>query len=141
VTDVPRQRSRETSRVRRITIDEKVGEKLIRALICGLADGVHEFSDQPQDWGEEKEFPIRPQTYAKMMGLPPEAEYQKQYPWDGLSEGQVFLSGEFEVTDDPKAPTQFKVSPGRREFVRIDQVKFFRERLKTQYSRLLQRKS
>ncbi len=134
-------RSRENRYVRRITIDERMGEKLIRVLVCDLADGVHEFSDRLEDWGAERELLVRPQTYAKTLGLPPGEQYQKQYPWDSLSEGQVFLSGEFEVTDDPQAPTRFRVSSGRKEFVRIDQIKFFRERLKKQYSKLLQRKS
>lgn len=141
VTDVARQRSGENSRVRRITVDEKMGERLVRVLICSLADGVQEFSDQLEDWGEEKDALMRPQTYAQTLGLPPGEQYQKLYPWDSLSEGQVFLSGEFEASDDPQAPTKFRVSPGRKEFVRIDQIKLFREDLKRQYSKLLQRKS
>lgn len=136
-----RQRSGENKRVRRITIDEKMGERLIRVLVCNLAGGVQEFSDELEEWGEEKDALMRPQTYAKILGLPPGEEYQEQYPWDSLSEGQVFLSGEFEVVDDPQAQPKFRVSPGRKEFVRIDQIKFFRERLKRQYSKLLQRKS
>jgi len=134
-------RSRENWPVRRITIDEKMGERLIRVLVCGLADGVHEFSDQLEDWGAEQEFLVRPQNYAKVLGLPAGEQYQKEYAWDGLSEGQVFLSGEFEVADDPKAPTRFQVSPGRKKFMRIDQIKVFRERFKRRYSDLLQRKS
>ena len=141
-------RSRENWPVRRITIDEKMGERLIRVLVCGLADGVHEFSDQLEDWGAEQEFLVRPQNYAKVLGLPAGEQHQKEYAWDGLSEGQVFLSGEFEVAprrggvaDDPKAPTKFQVSPGRKEFMRIDQIKVFRERVKSRYSDLLQRKS
>ena len=134
-------RSRENWPVRRITIDEKMGERLIRVLVCGLADGVHEFSDQLEDWGAEQEFLVRPQNYAKVLGLPAGEQHQKEYAWDGLSEGQVFLSREFEVADDPKAPTRFQVSPGRKEFMRIDQIRVFRERLKRRYSDLLQRKS
>ncbi len=134
-----RRQSNENKRVRRITIDDKLEEKLIRVLVCNLAPGVREFSDLPEDWGMERAFSMRPGNYAKMLGLPSGEQYQKQYTWDALSEGQVFLSGEFEA-DNPESPTKFRVVPGRKEFVRIDQVRFFRDRFKEQYAKLLKRK-
>ena len=129
------------SPVWRITVDEKMSTQLFRVLICGLADGVRDFGDRLEDWGPEQEVWIRPRTYARLLGLPDQPELRNRHSWETLSEGQVFLSGAFEVLGDRGAPTGFRVSPGRREFLRLDQVKAFRERLKRQYSDALRGRS
>jgi len=127
-------RSYRDAPVWRITVDEKMGADLFRVLICGLAPGVHEFSDRLEDWGPEEEVWIRPRTFARLLGLPAEPELREAFAWKRLSEGQVFLSGAFQALGDRDSPLGFRLSPGRREFLRLDQVKAFRERLKRQYS-------
>jgi len=56
-------------------------------------------------------------------------------PWETLEEGQVYLSGEFEVVGKKKSPEHFKVSPGKKAFMRIDNLEeFFREEVRYLYS-------
>jgi hypothetical protein len=104
--------------VRRITIDEKLSEDLIRVLISPLKEGIKKFRDQMEYWEEEKEELVRPGSFAKKMGIPPSKK--KQIKWDDLREGQAFLSGAFNVADAKKTPGRFEVNPRRKEFLSID---------------------
>ena len=124
-------RSQKNVGVRRITVDDQLTDDLIRLLICSLSEGVEEFSDLDTEWENEGEVYVRPETYAQELDIPS----SKTQPWETFDEGQVFLSGEFEVIgDDEKAPEGFKVSPGRKEFLRIDNLKIFKEQVKRLYS-------
>ena len=104
--------------VQRITIDEKLSEDLIRVLISPLKKGIKKFKDQLEYWEEEKEELVRPDSFAKKMGIP--FSKKKQIKWDTLREGQAFLSGSFDVVDTKKTPGKFEVNPRRKEFLSID---------------------
>jgi hypothetical protein len=46
-----------------------------------------------------------------------------QFPWKDLKEGQVFLSGEFEIKEEKSGDQIVKryfIHPGEKAFVRID---------------------
>lgn len=131
-------RSQENVLVRRITVDEQLADDLVRLLVCPLAQGVQEFFDRDEEWGEEEEVWVKRGTYTQDLGIPPAKE--KDCAWEELAEGQVFLSGEFEIVGCRAAPKYFKVSPGREEFLRIDGLEGFREGIKRIYSDLLARR-
>jgi len=131
-------RTQEDVLVRRITVDEQLADDLVRVVVCPLAQGVQEFFDRDEEWGEEEEVWVQRRTYAHDLGIPPPKE--KDCPWEELSEGQVFLSGEFEIVGCRAAPECFRVSPGREEFLRIDGLEGFREGIKRIYSDLLARR-
>jgi hypothetical protein len=119
--------------VRRITVDERLAGDLIRLVVCHLADGIEVFYDRQEDWGTERDVWTRPKDYAQKLGAP---DVQTP-PWESLEEGQLYLSGEFEVVGDRARPAYFRVRPGRREFVRIDNLEEYREGVKHLYSVLL----
>jgi hypothetical protein len=127
-------RSRRRVLVKRITVDEQLADDLIRVLISPLAEGVEQFFDREEDWEREREAWVQPQTYARRLGIP--ATEKEKWPWEALVEGQVFLSGEFETVGEP-APKHFKVSPGQREFLRIDNLEAVKEGTKWVQSDLL----
>jgi hypothetical protein len=104
--------------VRRITIDEKLSDDLIRALVSPLAKGAEEFGDRTENWGEEEEILIRPEDYLSKLDIP--SSKAKDLPWPDFREGQVFLSGQFRAVDEKEKPERFAVSPGQKEFLRID---------------------
>lgn len=128
------EQSRENVPVWRITVDEKLADDLIRLLTSPLAKGVREFYDGKNDWGEEEECLIYPGTYVREMGIP-ESE-AGEWLWADLKEGQVFLSGQFEVVGDMESPEKFVVSPGQRNFLRIDGL--VRRDIKRLYFKLLE---
>ncbi len=130
-------RSRKKVLARRITVDEKLADDLIRLVICRLAEGVEEFFDREGDWGKEREGWARPENYARKLGIP--SAERKEWPWERLAEGQVFVSGEFEIVGDRTAPEYFKVSQGRQEFFRIDDLGVFKDGVTRMYSELLTR--
>ncbi len=121
--------------VRRISVDEQLADDLIRLVICSLTKGIEVFTDRDEDWGMEREVLVKPKTYARRLGV----RSSSAPPWETLEEGQVFVSGEFEVVGDRRAPRYFKVSHGRREFLRIDDLEGFKEDVKWIYSELLKR--
>jgi len=123
--------SRKGVGVKRITVDEQLAEDLIRFEICSLNEGVEKFFDRVGIWGERKEELIRRTAYSRKLGIP--------LLWDTLKEGQVFLLGEFEIIGERTKPKHFKVSPGRKEFIRIDGLRKFRDKIKHTYSDLLAR--
>ncbi len=131
-------RSQEKVLVRRITVDEPLADDLIRLMICPLAGGVEEFFDREGDWGEEHEVWVRPETYTQKLGIP--SSEMENWPWEALTEGQVFLSGEFEIVGDRWPDRYFKVSRRRKEFLRIDDLEVFIEGVKREYSGSLSRR-
>lgn len=130
-------RSRKKVLVRRITVDEKLTDGLIRLVICRLAEGVEEFFDREGDWDKEQEAWARPKNYVRKLGIP--SELREEWPWGRLAEGQMFLSGEFEIVEDRTDPKYFKVSPGHQEFLRIDDLEVFKDGVRRIYSELLTR--
>jgi len=130
-------RRKKRALVWRIAVDERLADDLVRLLVCPLAEEVEEFFDRKGDWGKERERWVRPRSYVKKLGLPP--SQVEEWPWEALTEGQVFLSGQFEIVGDRQAPKYFKVSPGREEFLRIDNLEEFKRGTKRLYSYLLTR--
>jgi hypothetical protein len=137
--------------VRRITIDERLSEDLIRLEICELkkTSKSGEFKDEPDFWkdivqeGEEiLARPINPEEgsgkclYTDLMSIP-ESQVEK-FPWKDLKEGQVFLSGAFEVKEEQsgdKKVTRYFIRPGQEAFKQIDDD--VKENTKTLYYEIL----
>jgi len=123
-------------KVLRITIDERLSENLIRLEICKLVDigNSGEFKDEPGFWkdaakeGEEilvqsniSKHKSRKKLYTDLMSIP-KSQVDK-FPWKDLKEGQVFLSGEFEVKEKMiknKNVKQYFIHPGKESFEQID---------------------
>jgi len=126
---------KQTAPVRRITIDEKLGDNLIRILIANLKDKTAIFSDDSIYWKEEKEDFVRREDYQSKMEIPD--ENVEEWPWARLHEGQVFLSGRFQMHDNLGAKTAFVVDLQRRNFQRIDQL--FKDSFKRKYLAALER--
>jgi hypothetical protein len=122
--------------VRRITVDEQISEDLIRLEICELRkhDESGEFKDDPEYWKDivkegdeilarpiypEKEY--KKDIYTDLMAIP--ESQVKQFPWKDFKEGQVFLSGAFEVTEEVSGDKKIKryyICPGKKAFEQID---------------------
>ena len=92
----------EIATVRRITVDERLSDDLIRLEICELIkhDESGEFKDEPDFWKEivqeGEEIVARPPTkgrtsnealYTDVMSIP--ESLVKQFLWKDLEEGQV----------------------------------------------------
>ena len=126
---------KQISPVRRITIDEKLEDDLMRILIANLKDNVTTFSDDSTYWEEEEELLVRPDNYQKKIGMT--RDNAKKWPWDNLYEGQVFLVGRFRVSRNRGAQTTFVVDVKRRNFQCIDRL--IKERVKKKYLAALER--
>lgn len=143
--------------VLRITVDEMLSEDLFRLEICKLikTDKSGEFKDEPEYWQDiydkdGEEVMVRPdkpaknststiRSYVERMSIP--NAKLKQYPWKELKEGQVYLSGEFEIrTEKPgkKPIKQYFTSANKRAFERIDDDVY--ENTKTLYYKVLANK-
>jgi hypothetical protein len=124
--------------VRRITIDERLSEDLIRVVICPLAKGVRAFLDREGDWGPERQSLIRPKDYVRKLRIPdPEL-----WPWESLAEGHVYLSGQFEMVfkkkkDGIEELSYFEVRQGRDRFKRIDHLDVIRTSIHQLYAHAL----
>jgi len=137
--------------VRRITVDERLSEDLIRLEICELEnpDESGEFKDEPDYWRnilqEGEEILVRPvnperestkNLYTGVMSIPD--SQVKQFPWKDLKEGQVFLSGAFEVKEEQIRGEKVKryfICPGEKAFKQIDDD--VKENTKTLYYEIL----
>jgi hypothetical protein len=120
-------------RVRRITVDEKLSDDLFRFVFCPLREGIKQFTDRDDEWQEEREKLVHPQDYSRILDV----KKSEAPAWETLQEGQVYLSGEFEVIGDQTKPEYFKVSSGRRHFLRIDNLGIIDEGVKALYSDVL----
>ena len=137
--------------VHRITVDERLSEDLIRLEICELKKlgESGEFKDEPDFWrdivqeGEEIVVrPINPEKeskkglYTDLMSIP--ESQVKQFPWKDLKEGNVFLSGAFEVKEEQSGNKKVKryfIRPGKKAFRQIDDD--VKENTKTLYYEIL----
>lgn len=117
-------------RVRRITVDEKLSDDLFRFVVCWLKEGIKRFTDLDYEWQEEQEKLVNPRNYSRILYV----KKSEAPAWETLKDGQVYLSGEFKVMGDQTAPEYFKVSPRRREFLRIDNLEIIDEGVRTLYS-------
>ena len=120
--------------VLRITVDEKIDTDLIRFVICPLKRGLEIFTDMDKQWEDEDQKLVSAQDYEEILqewGV----KDPNDLPWETLEEGQVYLSGMFEVVGKKKSPEHFKVNPRKKAFMRIDNLEeFFREEVKYLYS-------
>ena len=120
-------------RVRRITVDEKLSDGLFRFVFCQLTEGIKQFTDRDDEWQEEREKLVHPQDYSRILDV----KKSEAPVWETLQEGQVYLSGEFKVIGDQTKPECFEVNPGRRKFLRIDNLDMIDEGVKSLYSDVL----
>jgi len=121
--------------VRRITVDEKLSDDLFRFVFCSLREDIKQFTDRDDEWQEEREKLVHPQDYSRILDV----KKSEAPAWETLKEGQVYLSGEFKVIGDQTKPEYFKVSPGRKQFLRIDNLGIIGEGVKALYSDVLRR--
>lgn len=128
------QKSKKNQRVYRITVDEKLGENLIRLLIASLKQGVKTFNDDAKYWNEEKEKLVEPNNYQTIMEIT--RIKAKEWSWDRLCEGQVFLAGEFKINHDRNTLAMFDVNPGRKNFRHINSE--IKDTTKEKYLKALQ---
>jgi hypothetical protein len=126
----------EQSLVRRITVDERLAEDIIRVLISRLPKGVREFRIEKAQWEDEEEHFVEPDTYLADMGIPTsEAE---KWSWADFREGQVFLSGRFKIIGKGESPENLLVGQGRNEFLLIEGL--VRKNTEKLYFRALERR-
>ena len=128
-------RSKKDGSVKRITVDEKLEDDLMRLLICELPQGIEKFSDEDAEWGDEENCFVTPDDYVQEMGIPRSKE--KDWPWESLREGQVFLSGNFVTVDRSKSSRRFAAGQKRRNFLSIEDV--VKEEAKRLYAEVLRR--
>ncbi|MHC5057004.1 MAG: hypothetical protein ACYTKD_20190 [Planctomycetota bacterium] len=147
--------------VRRIAVDERLDETLIRFVIAPLAGGVEKITDSLEDWRPEEEELVTPKTFLRCLGLkkdpdllrlaygeivgePGSAESSaaragKRRPaaekmWRALAEGQVFIVGRFRLEGERYEPKAIAAGDGPFDFLRIDRVSFVKDALKKLYS-------
>jgi hypothetical protein len=114
-------------------VDEKLSDGLFRFVFCPLREGIKQFTDRDDEWQEEREKSVHPKDYSRVLGVKkPEAP-----AWETLQEGQVYLSGEFKIIGNKAKPEYFEVSPGRKQFLRIDNLGMINEGVKALYSDVL----
>ena len=123
--------------VRRITIDERLADDLIRILIANLKYNKTTFSDDSKYWEEEEELLVRPGDYQKKMGMT-QANVE-EWPWKNLHDGQVFLQGRFRDSPNQPAEGEFVVDMKMEQenFQRIDYLS--KGRVKKVYMNALER--
>lgn len=121
--------------VLRITVDEKIGENLMRILISSLAEEVKEFRVGNAKWTEEEEKYVNSKNYADEMGIP--KSKLKEFPFSEFHEGQVFLSGKFKIIGKKKSPKKFLVGDGYRKCLPIEAI--VKEETKQLYYKVVER--
>lgn len=119
--------------VKRISVDEKLEENLIRLLVCGLQDNVEFFFDNNGDWGDEEPFDVNDKVYLKIMGI--ENSNSQKIKWTDLEEGQVYLSGEFIEIFSGDTFEKFQVKPVGKRILRFD--KCIKDEIKKLYFKAL----
>lgn len=112
-------KSRKGVTLKRITVDEKLSENLVRILVSKLAKGVKEYAVAAGKWGKEEEYLLSPDNYTKELGL--SKSMAQQFPWYDLEEGQVFLLGNFKTAGSRTAP-RIAVRKGPMRMMRIDEM-------------------
>ena len=122
--------------VYRITVDERLHDDSIRLLRCRLRKGVTRFEDRTKYWRAEKEVLVNSKNFAAKMKIP--AEQKKIWEWKNLKEGQVFLTGEFDLAGKGESTGTFEVKRGNKMFISIgDDVKKEVEKL---YYKVIERR-
>jgi phage terminase large subunit-like protein len=143
------------ARARRITIDERLDEGLLKIAIADLLPGHKELGDDPLDaWSNETVRLIGQDDLLPMLELAtddplvrhlagdPPAEVGEDalvgVIWRSLEEGQVYIAGEVEVeTAEPPAPTSIVARPGSWTVLRVDRIEGIKKKHEALYSKAL----
>ena len=136
----------------RITVDERLDEKIVRFLVAEMKKAVDigVLIDE-EIWGEEETFIITSDDLSwirhkgeecyncwslikEAWGIHPKLAPE----WSALAEGQVYLSGSFEMA---KVANSFviKRNPRKRTFIRVDTRPEIKDDLKWLYNEVITR--
>lgn len=130
-------------KVYRITVDERLDNNTVRLLVCPVVQGIEKFADKKtgeiavtdraRNWDEEKDFLVKRDNFTELLptlGLM--AEKVKDFVWENIKEGQVYLLGEVnrvmasksksEEDADNKVIARFIVDQGKANFFPIDDM-------------------
>ena len=145
-------------RVVRITVDEKFDQSLIRFLVADLKLEAADESGmittdrllEPDVWEEENERLLTLEEGKSLMAIlltksieqvlreifgKVNGSFTEEHLWASLEEGQLFLSGNFEVIGERIAPEGIRVAEKLpMEFFRIDRLKPVRLGLGRRYT-------
>lgn len=145
----------ECARVRRITIDERLDEGLLKIAVADLLTGREDLSDDPLDaWSDERLVLINRENFMRRFDLDindavlgtligaPGSEVDEDDPvgafWRTLEEGQVYLVGEIAVESaDSGGSVRILVRPGASTVQRIDRIEAIKKKHEGLYSRAL----
>lgn len=142
VKQLPGEWGKRKIKVYRITVDEKLDNNTVRFLVCPLVQGIEKFvnkkikqiviTDRARNWDEERGFIVKRDDFEELLptlGLVP--ENVKDFVWENINEGQIYLLGEVtrematkqdsDENNDKKVFTRFIVDQGKANFYRIDQ--------------------
>jgi hypothetical protein len=87
-------------KVRRITVDSRFTDSMVRLEICPLITRLKYFTDKQEDWGYEKSYILMRENFKDILqrwGLP-KAKIKK-LSWHDFKEGRVFLLGTFRIKE------------------------------------------
>jgi hypothetical protein len=104
--------------VKRITIDEKMDENLMRILVADLETGIEEFTDDPDDWQPEEDLVKSPREFREITGMT--KRHIRKWPWGKLFEGQVFLQGYFKTKPGHRGKPVFIIDRARKNLLCIN---------------------
>jgi hypothetical protein len=125
----------QTDSVWRITVDEKLGDRLFRILVARLKPGAELVVDELDCWEAEEEIVIGPDELAAAMHI---TEDHASVPeWQSLEEGQVYLAGAVRTAEPAAAVPRIAVTRGTTQLLRVDQ--FVKERVKIRYHKALRK--
>jgi hypothetical protein len=123
--------------VLRITVDERLSENIVQLLIAELKSPKKEYHELLSDiWREEKISHIDEDYWAEMIPK----RYLRQYPYQDLVEGQVFISGPVEIFGRKKTPIMLLVREEARPKL-IEITELVKEDVKRLYKDALQGKT
>jgi len=148
--------------IKRITVDERFGDRSIRLLIATLSGRarksgkINKFQNI-NCWTTEEDVYVDRDNFISNLGLDSDISSithavkevigkVEQTPtinllWLGLEEGQVFIVGKFRVKGDRFKPEYLTISSTPTiEFLRIDRIESFKDNSKNLYSRALRDK-
>lgn len=146
--------------VLRITVDERLGDAIIRILSAPLEPaqrslGIEFLVEDINCWGPEKSIGISVDNFLsnldiegneirlekaviEVVGPVKERTVSKNLLWDGLTEGMVFIVGNYKIKGERFAPVCLKVSREYTwDFLRVDRAERFKLANKKLYSTAL----
>ena len=145
--------------IRRITVDERFGDSLVRLVIAHFADIEKKVGEKflvadLSIWGEEEEEYVDANSFLKVLGVDEkdislqhamkevigdvDEEPTRELLWRSLEEGQVFLSGSFRTRACRYASASLDIhGDSTNEFLRIDRMEAFKSECKHRYTSAL----